>query len=181
MARLLNFVAIAALIGSAVYAYSVKYQTIFARRADRQTEARDQGRRTRSRSSAARRMGASDRARARPGARRQIPRPAAGGAAPDRQGRRLCRNAPRRPTRSATSSTRSACWPNRPTRRRDRRRRPRRPRAKMRTEAAHAEALIPLKNAAGAGRRPRRAASRRAQGVFRQAVLHAISTKAPAA
>ena len=39
MVRILNILAIAALIGSAIYAYSIKYDTIFSRRDDREASA----------------------------------------------------------------------------------------------------------------------------------------------
>jgi len=43
MLRFLNIAAILALVGSAIYAYSIKYSDQLSRRADRQNQARNQG------------------------------------------------------------------------------------------------------------------------------------------
>ena len=95
MLRFLNVLAIAALIGSAIYAYSIKYETILLCRADREAAA--------SRSSASRiaiaalraEWALSDAARTRSGAGRQASRYAAARQQPDRHlGRRILPDQP---------------------------------------------------------------------------------------
>ena len=102
-------------IGSAIYAYSIKYETIF--HAERIVKLKHEIKAEQDEiAHAARGMGASDPARADSGARRQIPRSAARRAAPDRQRRRPAGANPARRTQSAASSKRSAS-PSRPIRR----------------------------------------------------------------
>ena len=103
MWRLLHVLAIAALIGSAVYVYSVKYQTIYA--SEQIVKTRHQIAKERDAISLLRAEYAHlDAARSPAGARRQAARHAAARAQPDRQGRRLARTERRRSIRSAASS-----------------------------------------------------------------------------
>ena len=88
MVRFLNIFAVFALVGSAIYAYSIKYETIF--HAERIVKLKHEIKAEQDEiAHAAGGMGASDPPRAHSGARRQIPRSAARGVAPDRQRGRL--------------------------------------------------------------------------------------------
>ena len=87
MIRILNFIAIAALIGSAIYAYSIKYQTIFHAEHRRQPQVRDQEGAGSASACLRADWGASDATRARAGAGRSAAAAAAARAQSDRPGR----------------------------------------------------------------------------------------------